>query len=214
MAADLKLVAFDIEGTLTLDPTIWEIMHRKRGTWESHGDPYYQRFLHGEFDYDTFAEMDVAVWQGARYDMLLESAREVKTIAGCAEVMQALHEKGIRICAISCGLDILSQRLSDEFDIEHHFANTALHDNGTLSGELQINVPFREKGRVLQGLTAKLGVGPDETASVGDHYIDIPMFELSGLSIAFNSKEPETNGAATCSVSSNDLTAILDHLPI
>jgi len=214
MASTLKLVAFDIEGTLTVNPTIWEIMHQKLGTWESHGCPYWERFLRGEFDYDTFAKMDIAVWQGAPVELLLESAREVGYVSGCAEVIRELHERGIMVCAISCGLDVLSQRMSDELGIEHHFANRALHDNGTLSGELQLNVPFGEKGRVLEELLDRVRVPPEEVAAVGDHYIDIPMFELSGFSIAFNSDEPETNDAATCSVTSDSLTAILEHLPI
>ena len=214
MARKLKLVAFDIEGTLTVDPTVWEIMHKKRGTWQSHGQPYYERFLQGEFDYDTFAKMDVATWRGARYDMLEASACEVGYMPGCGDVMRTLHERGVSICAISCGLDVLSRRLSDEFGIEYHFANTAVHENGTLSGELQINVPFREKGHVLQDVMDRLGVVPEEVASVGDHYIDVPMFEISAVSIAFNSTEDETNAAATHRVTSDTLTAILDHLPI
>ncbi len=39
----LRLVAFDMEGTLTCDPTVWELMHRRLGTWESHGLPYWER---------------------------------------------------------------------------------------------------------------------------------------------------------------------------
>ncbi|NOZ21658.1 MAG: HAD-IB family phosphatase [Planctomycetes bacterium] len=214
MASKLKLVAFDIEGTLTVNPTVWEIMHRKLGTWESHGGPYWQRFCEGEFDYDTFAKLDVAVWRGAPHDLLLESAREVGYVSGCAKVMRELHGRGIVICAISCGLDVLSQRMSDELGIDHHFANTALHDNGTLSGELRINVPYGEKGRVLRELLDRLGIAPENVAAVGDHTIDIPMFELSAVSIAFNSGEPETNRAATCSVTSDDLTTILEHLPL
>ena len=214
MRSKLRLVAFDIEGTLTVDPTIWEIMHRKLGSWESHGNPYWQRFRRGEFDYDTFAKMDVASWKGASHAALVESAREVRYVTGCEEVVRALHERGIVICAISCGLDVLSQRLSDELGVQHHFANSALHENGTLSGELLINVPYKEKGRILTELLRQLDVDPKNVASVGDHHVDLPMFRASRFSIAFNSNEPEVNCAATCSVSSESLTAILDHLPI
>ncbi|MEW6354716.1 MAG: HAD family phosphatase [Planctomycetota bacterium] len=214
MASKLKLVAFDIEGTLTVDPTIWEIMHRKLGTWESHGCPYWERFRRGEFDYDTFARMDVGVWRGAPYELLRKSAQEVGYVPGCGEVMRELHGRGVMVCAISCGLDVLSQRMSDEFGIEHHFANTAVHDNGTLSGELRINVPFGEKGRVLREFLERMNIRPEHVAAVGDHYIDIPMFELSGFSIAFNSNEPETNQAATRRVTADSLTAILKHLPL
>ena len=93
MAADeIKLVAFDMEGCLTADPTVWEIMHRKLGTWESHGHPYWKRYLAGEFGYDAFARMDVAVWQGAALSLLHEAAEEVPLMPGCAELLDALHE--------------------------------------------------------------------------------------------------------------------------
>lgn len=214
MSPKLKLVAFDIEGTLTADPTVWEIMHRKLGTWESHGNPYWERFRRGEFDYDTFARMDVASWRGAPYPLLVEAASEVRIVSGCEEVLRALHRKGVVVCTISCGLDVLSRRLSEAFGIERHFANAVLHDHGTLSGDLDIRVPHRDKGRILQGLIRELGIAPERVASVGDHHVDVPMFAASGFSIAFNARDPEVNRAATRSVCSDHLTAVLDHLPI
>ena len=50
----IELVALDVEGTLTSEPTIWEIMPRKLGTWESHGLVYWDRYLGGELEYDDF----------------------------------------------------------------------------------------------------------------------------------------------------------------
>ena len=214
MSARLRLVAFDIEGTLTVDPTIWEIMHRKLGSWESHGDPYWQRFRRGEFDYDTFARMDVACWKGSPHSLLVESAREVRCVPGCREVMEALHSRNIVVCAISCGLDTLSQRLSVELGIERHFANSALHGDGRLSGDLQINVPYGEKGHILGDLLQRLGIAPENAASVGDHAMDISMFRTTGFSVAFNTSDPAVGRAATRSVHSESLAAVLDHLPI
>ena len=64
MALPLRLVAFDMEGCLTDDPTVWEIMHRRLGTWDSHGRPYWDSYRRNELGYDEFARMDEAGWRG------------------------------------------------------------------------------------------------------------------------------------------------------
>ena len=53
----IKLVAFDMDGCLAADPTVWELVHRRLGTWDSHGRPYWQRFLAGGLDYDEFEDL-------------------------------------------------------------------------------------------------------------------------------------------------------------
>ncbi len=47
MSAEISLVVFDMEGALTRDPTLWELMHVKNGSWESHGQPYWDEFKAG-----------------------------------------------------------------------------------------------------------------------------------------------------------------------
>ncbi|MFH1732797.1 MAG: HAD family phosphatase [Planctomycetota bacterium] len=208
----IKLAAFDMEGCLTDDPTVWEIMHRKLGTWESHGQPYWDRYRAGEFEYDTFARMDVAVWRGAPADLLRAAAHEIPLMPGCAELMNALSEAGVDVAVISNGLHCVAGRFRDEFGVEHIHANRVETRDGRLTGEIDIRVPYEHKGRVLRELAGRLGVSRDEIAAVGDSASDIEMFRQAVVSIAFRPSHPSVSAAATHTVDDKDLGSIIDVL--
>ncbi len=207
----IRLVAFDMEGCLTADPTVWEIMHRRLGTWASHGEPYWQRYLAGEFPYDEFARMDVAVWSGARHSDLIEAAGDVALMPGCAEILAQLHGDGVRTAVISNGLKCVADRFRDEHGVEFIHANEVETDDGLLSGGIRILIPYEDKGGVLRGLAERLGLHRGEIASVGDSRSDIAMFEASRISVAFNPVNREVAAAAT-HVLRDDLSPLLDIL--
>jgi len=207
----IRLVAFDMEGCLTADPTVWEIMHRKLGTWNSRGEPYWQRYRAGEFSYDQFARMDVTVWRGARMSVLVEAAREVALTPGCAEVLAQLHAGGVQTAVISNGLLCVADRFREEHGVEFIHANKVETDDGLLTGGISILIPYENKGEVLRALAAKLGLHRDEIASVGDSRSDMAMFASSRISVAFNAAHPEVAAAATHSLRDN-LSPLLDIL--
>ncbi len=192
----IELVAFDIEGTLTTDPTVWEIMHRKLGTWESHGLVYWERYRRRELEYDDFARLDVGVWKDTPLSELEDAARQVPLMPGVDEVLPALTEAGLTIALISNGLTVLGRRIADEYGVEHVFANRALHSDGNLTGELDLTVPYAEKGVILEGLISRLGLSRENVAAVGDDRADIAMFRRAGISVAFRPGDPETAGEA------------------
>ncbi len=211
-APDIKLVAFDMEGVLTDDPTVWEIMHGKIGTWESHGEPYWDRYRAGEFDYDTFARMDVAVWRDAPAAELLGAAGEVKLMPGCVDLMSALSDAGVRVALISNGLLCVADRFRREFGVEHIHANQAESVDGTLTGEIDIRVRYESKGAVLGSLARQLGLERREIAAVGDSTSDIEMFREAAVGVAFCSSHPSVDAAATHTVTERDLRPLIDIL--
>lgn len=208
----IKLVAFDMEGVLSADPTVWEIMHRKLGTWEAQGRVYWERYQRGEFGYDEFARMDVAVWRGAPSGLLHEAAREVRWTGGCGEVLGALREAGVTVAVISNGLLCVASRLQEEFGIGPVLANRVHRDGGHLTGEIDILVPYDSKGRMLRELAERSGIGPGEIAAVGDSASDVAMFREAALSIAFGQSEPSVAGAAGHRIEGGDLRPVLDLL--
>ncbi len=201
----IKLIAFDMEGCLTADPTVWEIMHRKWGTWETHGAPYWESYKAGEFEYDEFARLDVGTWQGAPRQLLEESVMEVPLMKGCRELMNDLVERGIQLALISNGLACLAERCREELGFDHVFANVAETNGPHLSGDLDIQVPFAAKGEILEELTTKLGLGPREVAAVGDGPADAAMFRVAGTGVAFRPSHPDVAGHATEVVDEPDL---------
>jgi phosphoserine phosphatase len=209
-ALTIRLVAFDMEGVLTADPTVWEIMHRKLGTWDSHGQPYWDRYRAGEFGYDDFARMDVAVWRGAPVDLLASAVQEVALTKGCSRVLGGLRDAGMHLAIISNGLTCLANRFRKDSYVTHIFANEAISRDGHLTGEVDIRVPYASKGAVLCSLIAELGLRREQVAAVGDSSSDIAMFREARIGIAFRPFHPEVAQAATHHLPDDDLRPILD----
>jgi len=205
----IDLVAFDMEGCLTADPTVWEIMHRKLGTWESHGLVYWNRYQAGGIEYDDFARMDVAVWKGSPLSLLLEAVEEVPLMTGCEELFGALSEAGISVAVITNGLACVAERFARMFKVEHIFANRVVSDGDRLTGEVDIRVPYHGKGEVLSALAAQLGIEQRKIAAVGDSTSDIAMFESARVGVAFRPSHPRVAEAATHVVPDGDLRAVL-----
>jgi phosphoserine phosphatase len=201
----LCLVAFDMEGTLTADPTVWELMHRRLGTWESHGLRYWEQYRAGEVGYDDFARLDVAVWAGAPVALLEECAAEVPLMAGCADLLAALRRAGARTAIISNGLLTMADRLVRECGVTAAFANHALDADGRLTGDLDVRVPYEAKGRVLRRLMDDWGITAEQTAAVGDSRADAAMFREAGLGIAFRPSDPHVVSGAHHVVEAEDL---------
>lgn len=206
----IKLVAFDMEGCLTKDPTVWEIMHRKLNSWDTLGLPYWERYSAGELEYDEFARMDVAAWRGAPAVLYGEAAREVKLMPGCDKLLPALSEANIMIVIISNGLMRVASRFTIDFGVYRAFANRVAIDKGVLTGELEMLVPYKSKGNILRSLADCYELEKDEIAAVGDSASDIAMFRESSLGIAFRPSHESVAEAATHVIDDDNLNQLTD----
>ena len=208
-ANGIDLVVFDMEGTLTASPTVWELMHRKVGTWESHGLPYWEQFKSGALGYDEFARMDTATWKGAPVELLDRSVEEVPLMEGCRELLAHLAARGIRTAIVSNGLERLGLRLAREFGIARVLANRELIEDGRLTGELELGVPFAGKGEMLSLIAGEMGIPTRRVAAVGDGPADIGMFERAGSSIAFLPSSREVAARAEHVIKQADLRLLI-----
>lgn len=62
---------------------------------------------------------------------------------------------------------------------------------------LTITAPGVDKGSGLLALCRHLGIDPSEAVAVGDSEVDIPMFNVAGLSVAMGDGTDEAKAAAT-----------------
>jgi len=209
MSDDVRLVVFDMEGTLTADPTVWELMHLKTGTWESHGRPYWEQFKAGVFGYDEFARKDVAMWRGASHELLEQAVDEVPLMTGCAELLAFLGERGVRAAIVSNGLECLARRLARAFSMACVEANCVALSDGHLTGDIDIRVPFEEKGDAFLRIAEEMDVPPSQAMAVGDGAADVQMFRLAGRSVAFRPENDRVANAAGHVVTEPDLSQLI-----
>lgn len=207
--ADIRLVAFDMEGCLTTDPTVWELMHRRWRTWETHGRIYWDRYRAGGLTYDEFARLDVDAWRGAPISLLLESAAEVPLMPGCNEVLAELSRRGIAIAIISNGLIHVAERFRP-LGVRHVFANDVLTSpDGRIHG-IDLRVPYDNKGYILRQLTHEMGLSREQVAAVGDSLSDVAMFREAACGIAFRPSGEAVAAAANYCVQDTDLSPVLE----
>ena len=204
-----RLIAFDMEGCLTDDPTVWELMHRKWGTWDSHGAPYWDSYRAGELEYDEFARMDVAAWAGAPCEMLHESVFEVPMMPGCAELFAAIRTDNTQLAIITNGLVCLAERFRCDLGVQWIYGNVAEASGPRLSGGIDLRVPFAAKGQVLMDLADRLNIDFDDVYAVGDGRADVEMFRVAGTGVAFCPGHPAVGEAADHIIKKRDLRELL-----
>lgn len=183
----LKLIAFDMDGTLTQEPSSWEYIHRRFGVWTGKAEAHMVHFLEGHITYEEFSILDAREWQGMPCVEIERVLSEIR-YADCAqEAVDAAKSAGASTALISSGISALARRVAGDLGIEYVFANELVSRDGVLTGEVVINVSIDEpdmtKEAVLGRLKMELGVATDETWAVGDNWGDIGMLEQAGTAI-------------------------------
>lgn len=183
----MRLIAFDLEGTLVKAKSSWVELHQRFGTWDK-GKEYAERFFRGEFDYQTWADLDASLWKGKTREEIMEWVNNVEYMKGIEELFEFLEERNFKIAIISGGLMCLARRVAKELGADYVFANELIFDEeGKVTGKVIAKVDFKNKGEILAKLKKKLK--PELTIAVGDGHNDIAMFKVADVSIAINPHE-------------------------
>ncbi len=214
MNQQFKLVTFDLDGTLTQEPSIWEYIHKRLGKWYGFADDYQKQFLAGKISYEEFCERDAEVWKGMKVEELLEIVKTVPFHAGVDELIHYLKQKGLKLALVSSGLSLLSDWVHRKYGFDYSVSNDLLHEDGILTGRVRIQVRYDKKAEWVQQILKKFGVRPEEVIAIGDSKGDMDMFQMVGFSVAFNSSCLDLEKIANICIPSGNLTDIIPRLPI
>jgi len=202
----IRLIAFDLDGVLVDGCGSWREVHKGLGTTgvaETHAQEYYA----GKITFDEWARKDASLWHGIEIERIKEILYGVKLMPGIEKTIPGLNGR-YKLGIISGGLQILADRIKDEFEMDYAIGNSLLVNEGKVSGIDQL-VDFHGKGKVLEMVAEENDVSLDECAVVGDFTNDIPMFKIAGFRIAFNPKDEKIIEMADEVVYEKDLTKIL-----
>ncbi|HTZ61033.1 MAG TPA: HAD family phosphatase [Thermoplasmata archaeon] len=210
----LRLVALDMDGTLVDVESSYHTVHAYFG---ERNDDGLRRFEANEIDDAEFVRTDVRIWKKHRPDLRLEEIDRILAGAplmpGAETLVRGLRAQGVTTALVSGGIDLLGHRVARDLGIDVVLANGfEVDDAGRLTGEGIVRVPIWEKERVVAELQDRLGIGPDETASVGNSEIDVGMFRRSRVGIAFKPEDDVVRRGATAIVPGADLGEVLDVL--
>lgn len=211
-----KFVAFDLDGVLVDTFSSWVWMHDHFNVNNDHSLYAYQR---GEIDYAEFMRRDIELWLGKKKDMTIgdveEILSEVPLTKGAKEVVAELKKHGLLTAIISCGIEVLANRVAKELDIDFVVANgLEVDENSRLTGEGILSIELADKGKPLRRLLEEHGVSKEECVAVGNSYGDAAMFEVCGLGIAFNPQDDTVRKEADVVVEGDDLRGVLGYIQL
>ncbi len=209
-----KLVIFDLDGTLTQERSIWEYIHIRLGKWFGFAENYQKEFLAGKISYEEFCERDAQVWKGMRAEELKEIARTVPFHPGADDLIGYLKHKGLKLALVSSGLSILSDYVHGRYGFDYSVSNNLLHQNGVLTGKVEIQVYNDQKAAWVRRIMKQFGITPEESIAIGDSAGDLEMFKTVGFSVAFNSSCKDLDQAATLCIQGRNLADIIPKLPL
>ncbi len=207
----LRLVVFDVDGTLTKVVSSWQFLHEKLGTWNK-GKQYSERFFQGAITYEDWARLDASLWRGLKIERVRQIVGSIPYTYGARDVITTLRRNGFKVVLLSAGLSLVTERIEREIGVDDSLANELKVENGLLTGEVKVNVSVDNKDTVLLRILKKFNLGMDECAAVGDDETLIPLFETVGLSIAFNPRSRVVEERADVVVKGDDLRQVLPFL--
>ena len=209
-----KLAIFDLDGTLTRERSIWEYIHKKLEKWYGFAEKYQQRFLAGEISYEQFCELDAQVWKGMKLEELTHLVETVPFYPGVDELISHLKKKGLKLGMVSSGLSVLSDWVHKKFGFDYSVSNDLIHENGTLTGKVRIQVYYDQKGTWVSKILNQFGVRPEESIAIGDSLGDMDMLQMAGFSVAFNSSCQDLDQIADVCIKNQNLADIIPKLPV
>ncbi|MGY5858742.1 MAG: HAD family phosphatase [Candidatus Thorarchaeota archaeon] len=208
---DVRLVVFDVDGTLTQHSSIWWRLHELFGTTKE-GRLYFDQYFAGEITYEQWADYDVALWKGKPVSEVTEVVAATELVPGVKETVTTLNDNGIMTAILSGGLDILADDIARRAGIEYVLTNKLIHKDGYLTGTVENTIEWAGKAKYIHKILDHYGVTLEETAFVGDGRNDMSVLKVVGLSIAFNPEDQEVADSAQIVIREKDLRAILPHV--
>ncbi|MHA2243356.1 MAG: HAD family hydrolase [Candidatus Hodarchaeales archaeon] len=209
--AKSTLVAFDLDGTLTTADfrSSWQAVHEFFGTWEAHGEPILQRFLRGEISYYEFDKADAEVWIGRSEDEYQEAIARIELREGARELVSFLKGRGCILVILSMGLKDIVEKIAIQLGFDYWLGNEIIRHNNQITGEVKINIGWKEKGNVLRTVLKHFKIHPQNSIAIGDSTADIDMFKVAGVSIAVEPSSERVAAAVDLVCQNSDLKEII-----
>jgi phosphoserine phosphatase len=212
-------IVFDLDGVIIESHSSWERLHEYFNANEEKRQENMRRYFSKEIDYGQWIREDVSLWKkNGIYPHKTQVENALKNyvfIDGAKECIEILKKNEFKLFIVSAGIDLLAQNAGRVLGIEDIWANGFQFDkNGYLNGGDVWRVDLLRKDKVMKQIMEKYHLKKQEIVSIGDSKYDIPMFELSGFSIAFDPKDEEVKKKANVTIFERNLLRILNYIDL
>ena len=217
MPGKFRLVAFDLDGTLTVEVSSWQSLHRFFGT-EGSGEVGLRDYESGKISYEEFMRRDISCWpKGLSMDVVEKILSTFTLRTEAEDTIAKLRQRDMKIVVITSGLASLARNVCQRLKIEDFAANDLETDaEGHLTGRGVLVVEPFKKGFVLERFLRRLGIPSEQTLAVGDTRFDEDLLRAAKIGIAFKEDgrpDPELLKVATFIITRlSDVVSIVDNL--
>ncbi len=184
----MKVVVFDVDGTLTPIGSSWHYLHLVLGT-RARSEAFKRAFFNSLISYEEWVYLDLSLWKGLSYETFKRVLDSIPWRSGIEELKKLIAEFSgeALFIAISCGFKELVERCIKDLGFNCGVGvEVEVDDRGRLTGRPRKFVSMWSKGEELQDILECLrGEDISLLVSIGDSVVDTPLFELSDISIAF-----------------------------
>jgi len=201
-----KLVCFDMDGIVFKNENFWAELYKAFGGKKKFEYNKKEAYLKIAAEVARFCK-------GKDYGRYGDFVKKIGYNPGAKEVFSAIKRRGMKTALISSGPIELAERAQEDFSVDFVYTNRLVTEEKSfsISGELWMPVRFDNKDRILESVCTQMGIGREETISVGHDEDDINLAKVSGLAIAFNPKSKGLEKACKHTVNGS-LKGILKHL--
>ena len=182
----MNVVVFDVDGTLTPIGSSWHYLHIVLGS-RHRSNSFKRAFLEGSIAYEEWVYLDLALWKGVSYETFRKVLLSIPWRSGIEMLKELVkkYRKTTRFIAITCGFEELAQRCVRELGFDYGVGvRVEVDERGKLTGRpLKFVEAWSKREELEEYLSALDRV--DKIVAVGDSIIDVPLFEVSDVSIVF-----------------------------
>jgi len=212
MTSDIKVISLDLDGVLFAGSSASYIIAQQVGL----GDQYralFKRMAQEEMSLRDSVIEGAKIWKGLPVDATYHYLVKVLPLTeGAAETVAELKKWGYEVGCISSGVSqFFMEPLTRRLNLDFAYSNILGSDNGAHDGTVQYIMGGPEKATTIWQYAQLKGYPQESIASVGNDVNDIDLFKTSAFSIAFNPTDKSVSDAASVTVHSQDLRAILEH---
>ena len=207
------LVVLDIDSTLINEEGLDLLAQRAGSDVAVAVSAITDRAMAGELDFSDSLVKRVSLLAGQPASLLDEVAQLLTLTEGATALIDAVHEAGGIVGAVSGGFHELVDPLASRIGLDHWLANRFDVEDGILTGRVVGNiVDAQAKANFLTHWADYYDIPQAHTIAVGDGANDVAMFAAAGVSVSFCGK-PVANQQATVRVDQRDLARVLDYVP-
>jgi len=182
----MKLIFFDMDGTLVCEPSSWVTLHRHFGADMEKAKRYREGFLQKKYSYEEWMRKDISLWMD-RNPTLGEVRNVLSSYTLCENIMETCESlrTSCMLFIVSSGIDMLAEIVSERLSMDGYYANGFEAKEGFLTGEGIGRVDPFKKYEIVEKVCGMHEMGKRDAVAVGEGLFDLSLFSGCGTSVAY-----------------------------